>query len=746
MQQTNGLSFAGINSDPPLLLEAELPRDDGAFDIQQQDEPDHVSINLQPEPMPLGQNAHEDVAIDAEMNSLPAFLRNMMPPLPLFGAADGAMHNPLSRSGFMTPRGLMDFGFETNLELSDIDLSFLDDYNLNVPFDFQTPITIAQSDQTDSRSPEEEAALRAEIFKSSVWRFKPRREDNATEVERHLSSLHPDGSPGTAEPHIKLDRRSTIDRLQHGSRDKILALVLRTIDTSNVPRIVEAFPSVELLDNLLQYYLTSPFARARTWLHIPTMSPITNTGPELLTAMIAAGAVLTPDAALRKLGLAFQEALRRFIPLRWEADNSKTRDLELLQAYILHLEIGLWSGNSRVMEMAESFLQPIVTMMRRAGKFRHSNYAVSEICSDMTKPVSERWKVWAEQESWIRLVFYVFQHDAKVSIAFLANPIVSYAEIALPLPENRSLWDASDAATWAQLWQARSNQTRRLSLIDCLNDVNILNSREDAFDLERASFAYLYAQWGLVWEHRQLSSASRSHSHQRLLLNSRLQELIKTLDQFRLCYDGGKPDSTGRLLLTLEMLHLHLHMSLEDVQLFAGIEGHEEAVRVLPALQEWIRTPAARQAMWHAGQIVRLAREFPRGMLREIFAISVYHASLAFWVYGLVRQNNSHNYDQGMYQNDSAIVWLDGAETTNVQRFLSLDRGIPAISRRDSSNKITVAAIDDPAAVLSATLNVLQANHEKSAGAKPLLVANLVQLIGGLRTAVKASHGMGQSS
>lgn len=39
-----------------------------------------------------------------------------------------------------------------------------------------------------------------------------------------------------------------------------------------------------------------------------------------------------------------------------------TRDLQCLQSFVLELDIGLWSGFKRKMEMAESFLQPPVTV------------------------------------------------------------------------------------------------------------------------------------------------------------------------------------------------------------------------------------------------------------------------------------------------------------------------------------------------------------------------------------------------
>ena len=51
---------------------------------------------------------------------------------------------------------------------------------------------------------------------------------------------------------------------------------------------------------------------------------------------------------------------------QFESDNSLTRDLPTQLAYMVVLEIGLWSGSSRKMEIAEGFLSPFATMLRRS--------------------------------------------------------------------------------------------------------------------------------------------------------------------------------------------------------------------------------------------------------------------------------------------------------------------------------------------------------------------------------------------
>jgi hypothetical protein len=67
---------------------------------------------------------------------------------------------------------------------------------------------------------------------------------------------------------------------------------------------------VELLDALVQFCLHAPLAGTSLLFHLPTMS-IRDAKPELVMALVAMGAIMTPDAALRKLGMALQEVLRQ---------------------------------------------------------------------------------------------------------------------------------------------------------------------------------------------------------------------------------------------------------------------------------------------------------------------------------------------------------------------------------------------------------------------------------------------------
>lgn len=54
--------------------------------------------------------------------------------------------------------------------------------------------------------------------------------------------------------------------------------------------------------------------------------------------------------------------------MQFEKRNASTRNLNVLQASLMCLELGQWSGFKRKMEIAESFLQPHLTVCHLARR------------------------------------------------------------------------------------------------------------------------------------------------------------------------------------------------------------------------------------------------------------------------------------------------------------------------------------------------------------------------------------------
>ncbi|KAI7053673.1 hypothetical protein KC352_g45081, partial [Hortaea werneckii] len=95
------------------------------------------------------------------------------------------------QGGPWTPRELFDFGVDTNMELNDLDLSFLDTYNNTNPFDLRTPSIGFPTTGSDIMPSFTSAPVppldTTALPKASVWRFRPLSKDSGSAEQANLS-------------------------------------------------------------------------------------------------------------------------------------------------------------------------------------------------------------------------------------------------------------------------------------------------------------------------------------------------------------------------------------------------------------------------------------------------------------------------------------------------------------------------------------------------------------------------------
>ena len=268
----------------------------------------------------------------------------------------------------MIGRDILDLG------LTDGDLVFQDSLNnQDALYGNWTTDQIPREDLPSDTEPADLVDSNA-YHESPLANWTPRTEDNAYMDQEYLSvPKHLDNPKSTAPK-----PRVSAEHLSKESRDSAFAIVVQMCQRRNVTRIMQCFPSAELLDSLIQDYFLRQRTQLDTWIHGPSMQ-LNKECPEMILALAAAGAVVSPVEAIQKLGYALLEIARLHLcqkvwihalySLRvptdmeqYEENNSITRHLRQQQAYTLLLHTGLWSGHKRRLEIAESFEQPIVTV------------------------------------------------------------------------------------------------------------------------------------------------------------------------------------------------------------------------------------------------------------------------------------------------------------------------------------------------------------------------------------------------
>ena len=416
------------------------------------------------------------------------------------------------------------------------------------------------------------------------------------------------------------------------------------------------------------------------------------------------------------------------------------RDLQLNQAFALELSVGLWSGNKRIMEMTEANSQPLITMLRRAGHYRRKTPTPVPSMADDARTLDFKWRAWIEAESFKRLAFHTLIHDAQASICLMTRPLVSYAEMSMDLPYSLSLWQATTAMEWRDVYLRMSpNILNKLpSLMHCVHSMQPVSDVQDCIDVQFSSLVILHGLWSLLSEYRQMDFVLKFHSqeHPANMRNGLLawrQELLQMLDHFRLMASGFNGGMSQEARILHELYTMNLHGSFEELQLFAGKEGAEEAHRVYPLLRLWFDSQRSRQAIFHAGQVLRAADSRPSNRLRDFYAVALYHSSLCFWVYGMCSLGSSQSMqtaNQHIGGESDEPIWLDAEETPGTREFVASSRGIPIIrssSRHDGRG--SACRVDNPKAIMETIIDIMMKNCSNGNNVVPALVEVLGQLM-----------------
>lgn len=584
-----------------------------------------------------------------------------------------------------------------------------------------------------------------QIWTKSPWKFNPQKTDNRFNEQGNLPL--PTMEASQAQLHNNPRRRESVlaETLLQAGRDKILAMVINTCRNNNMmSRVASSFPSADIMGSWIHNLATAHESQVCAFIHFPTLS-LNGQWPEWLATAASAGAVLAPVPTIRRFGFALQEAVRVAIPSRFEENNKSIADIGPVQALVMVQDIGLWSGNRRKMEIAECHTTIPIAMMRYRGKFSRSYYPPIVIdATDTGKTLEDKWKKWSDLESWKRLVFHAYLRDAQVSMTQFSNMSMSYADLTLPLPASRELWDARTAEEFKRLYLEKGAGEGKPGpcLGDVLRDVFLLAANRWRLDMRLAISICLYGFWALIWDYRQKNAVFRSKSdsptppnNANLLLSSQHHELGQMLQSFQMAIGASQWAMSPQESLVLHLLEFNLHVSLDDLQLFAGKDGDAEARRIYPTLQRWSESEDARQALWHAGQILRQAKLFPTGHLKDFYAIAVHHAALCMWAFGVVtkamRKRNPQLESQ--FPGASDLIYLDDEDSALVQRYIALGHGRPAIigpqNRGTSPLQVPEGLLEDPKSCMEVAQEILRANFVNGPEGLPPISENIVHLL-----------------
>jgi len=591
-----------------------------------------------------------------------------------------------------------------------------------------------------------------QAFRESMWLWDPSMEDSNVSEQIHLTL------PGYQSIEDHQARGSDSDlQLSSMSRDKLLLMILDTCDPRAQRQVVSRFPSMNFLSSLIVDFKARHSRQISPWIHFPTLD-LENECEEFLAAIICAGAADSRRPDVRKLGFALQEAARLAIAKRFEEDNRNLRDLRSIQAFLVVLNVGLNSASRRKIEIAESYTLNLVTMLRRGGRFRNRWKGRSEANTEnRDQDLEVRWRRWAEEESFKRLVYHTLFQDVQTSVALFRQPVTSYSEINLPMPCAAGIWEAESAEQWWQEILSRQGQptAAQVTLPECLQNGGLLSLYNAQIDMQMSLRVVVSNFWLRVWQSIQMRPfLSPGDSVSRLAtMNTSHQQLVAAGEDLNVRFSEGSFSMHPSVKMMLELGMMHLHVSLEDIQQLAGNEGEERAREAASRLRAWIKVPDSRHALFHAGQIAKATAKCPPQYMRGFHAVMVYHASLTMWAYALLAtsQSGSHGVQniRGQSLDDSVpIVWLDGEQTPDLRRFILLGTGTACIQKYSGGNlsgkdsDISAVQLTDAAEVMVNMAGLLSSRDESDYYCIPIAsyLTRLMHSLAKASTAMKLSR------
>ncbi|KAJ6186790.1 C6 and C2H2 transcription factor RegA-like [Penicillium mononematosum] len=277
------------------------------------------------------------------------------------------------------------------------------------------------------------------------------------------------------------------------------------------------------------------------------------------------------------------------------------------------------------------------------NSFKHKAYpTIIPTATDDDATLERKWREWVEHESFKRLAHHIFIHDTQASVLRSTNPLISHMELDLPTPFSRKLWDAKTAAQRRSIYL--QEVPKRLlpvpSLAASLQNIPNLSHFPRHGDFRIAALASVHGISTMI-AHGKQACHEPSGEWSALVMKIWQQELLQVLEQFEIVAVEPVQRLIPAVPLICQTVSLSLYLPLGILETFSGKDGEKRSFDVYQSFIQRISAGNLRQASWHAGQVLGIARSMPLGSLTDFCATCLYFSALALWSLGAILSSNS---------------------------------------------------------------------------------------------------------
>jgi hypothetical protein len=463
----------------------------------------------------------------------------------------------------------------------------------------------------------------------------------------------------------------------------------------------------------------------------------------LTLMMIAAGSLFIPSMDARWLNGGLTEACRISLFDMVETNISMASDHTVLHAALLFTATAAWGGDKWHMNMAMGQRGMYTAMLRHSGALEPQYSALPPHAT-----TQQLWQDWLIKESRSRLVYSWAILDQDLAFFHDTMPLFQVTEFWAPMPDSDRLWHSKSAAEWSTVF----SQVHEFS-----NGYSSIGSEIRPMSLNE--FFRRFIENDLV-----LQSAELTPLQLRLLLHP-LQSLISQFRQYASCFSSGvsqSPTSSPSLSNPGSSTSLAIHTASSQAryrELQALLQKWQDlAIRYLnshpvcpvmqaaltmfhlislnaainfPAIEKLARKENNEtqgemsgfgagfefgsrpiydetEALFHAGQVLRLVRAMPRSVRPPWWSAAIYRVVLVLWAIASIKETAPSQYPHLGASQHHLLVGIDNTPTDNPMLVEWRSKGhmsgiLPILNNNDGS----AVPIDSGFAVVLHCMEVL---------------------------------------
>lgn len=306
----------------------------------------------------------------------------------------------------------------------------------------------------------------------------------------------------------------------------------------------------------------------------------------------------------------------------------------------------------------------------------------------------------------------------------------------LSSPQPRNLWLAKNPSEWRQKYLSQQSD-HSLRVVDLLGSMPTIRIGEGFLDRSLAIKLIFHLLGGLIVDH-QISSQTfgpvkREYGAAESIQNHR-NELEAAIGSFQHAFNRNIGVSTIGSLIVSYLL-MTLKASIGNIEILAGKEGEHESQQMYHTMRFWPETTEAREAIWHAGQILRLFKMLDR--LTSFQIVMAYHAGLVLFAFSLL----SGVQGRAPTSPYTPIFYLNGTSCDQVDEFIRTGSSQPMLQsdfRGTERISVSLFATNEAVEIISEIILNRTCGCEELS---PRLVSGLVKLLRDLASAIHFCDG-----